>query len=319
MSRGPYFGRRKRSALRIVIWVFLIIAVLAVAALAALPPVITGPMIDRHVDFRRTYSAEEFGLAARKLSLTTEDGLGIVAYEVEQADPKAVIIFLSGIENPSVTAFFGHAKWLAGHGYASVLVEMRAHGESDGDRISLGYKEYLDTRAAVDYILSRDRYDGVPIVVYGLSMGAATAINSIGHIPEIDGLISLSAFSSWADAFADNMVLMGAPEWLAAAERPFAEAYCILKFGLNESRVTPENEIRRLGRRPALLMHSTGDSQVPYASFERLLASAPDHVETWVREGDYHLITTEFEQPELDKEYADTVLGFLEKHFGRES
>lgn len=316
MSKGLHFGKRRRSAGRIVFRVLLVIAVLVLAALAALPPVITNPRIDRRVDFSRTYSAEEFGLTARRLSLTTEDGLGIVAYEVEKANPKAVIIFLSGIESPSVTAFFGHAKWLAGHGYASVLVEMRAHGESQGDRISLGYKEYLDTRAAVDYIRSRAKYDDVPIVVYGLSMGGATAINSVGQIPEIDGLISLSAYSSWADVFADNMVLMGAPEWLAGVERPFAEGYCLFKFGLDAWHVTPKNEIKRLGRRPVLLIHSTGDSQVPYASFERLVASAPAHVETWVREGDYHFITTEFEQPELDREYADKVLSFLERHFG---
>lgn len=303
---------------RIVVKVLLVVAALAVVALAALPPAITEPVISRRVDFGRIYSAEEFGLTARRLHLTTEDGLRIAAYEVEQPDPKAVLIFLSGIQGPTVTAFFGHARWLADHGYASLLVEMRAHGESEGDRISLGYEEHLDVRAAVDYILSSPKYDGVPIVAYGLSMGAATAIAAAGLIPEIDGLVSLSAYSSWPDVFVDNMVRMGAPAWLAALERPFVEGYCILKFGLEGSRVTPKSEIRRLGRRPALLIHSTGDSDVPYGSFERLVASAPAHVETWVREGDHHMIAADFLEPERDQEYAGTVLGFLERHFGRE-
>lgn len=39
---------------------------------------------------------------------------------------------------------------------------MRAHGESDGDVICVGYKEHLDVRAVVDYIKANDRYNDVP-------------------------------------------------------------------------------------------------------------------------------------------------------------
>lgn len=69
-------------------------------------------MLNRHINFKKTYSASEFGIESNDIKLTTSDGLKIAAYEVFQPSPKAVVIFLSGIENPSVTAFFGHAAML---------------------------------------------------------------------------------------------------------------------------------------------------------------------------------------------------------------
>ena len=61
----------------------------------------------------------------------------------------------------------------------------------------------FDVRAAVRHVQSID--PDLPIVAYGLSMSAGTAINAFGEIPEIDAMVTLSAFSSWPDMFADNM------------------------------------------------------------------------------------------------------------------
>jgi len=283
----------------------------------AIPPVVMKDMIKGPVKFSRVYEAEEFGLTSDKVLLTTSDGLNVMAYEVYESSPKAVVIFLSGIHNPSVTAFYGHSKMLAENGYASVLLEMRAHGESEGEVISLGYKEYLDVQAVVDHIKEDSKYANIPIVVYGLSMGGATAINAIGQIPEIDALISMSAYSSWEDAFCDNMVNMGAPKLWGVLQKPFVKLYTTTKFGLNNYNISPKRQIKELGDRPSLLIHSKEDSQIPYLSFQRIMENAPSHVETWVREGDSHFIVEndKFIKPYKDEEYAERIIGFLDKHF----
>lgn len=301
-------------ALKIVV-TFLVIAFLAVLIL--LPPVIMKDMVDFHVDFKETYEASQFGLTAEELTLTTSDGFDIAAYEVYTENPKAVIITISGIHNPSVTAFYPHAKIFREHGYASILYDTRAHGDSEGDTIGLGYKEVLDTRAVVDYIKGSEKYTNTPIVVFGVSMGGAIAINSIGEIEEIDGLISSSAYASWDDAFYDNMVIMGAPKFYSWLQRPFVKLYTNFKYGFDTANITPELEIKKLGDRPALIMHSTADTQVPFASFHRIMKNAPDHVETWIRDGDLHFIATEegFQDLRKDPEYLNRIIGFLEKHF----
>jgi fermentation-respiration switch protein FrsA (DUF1100 family) len=88
-----------------------------------------------------------------------------------------------------------------------------------------------------------------------------------------------------------------------------------VKYGLDGLRVNPLEEIKKLNGRPALLMHSKGDTQVPYASFELLKAAAPE-AETYVVDGDYHFICDEhFLHPEEDVAYSAAVLGFLNAHF----
>ncbi len=302
--------RKRRWWIGIPTGIILLIAVI----FAAIPPLVMNDMVNMHVTFAETWTGAEQGLAPERLVLTTQDGLDIVAYEVYVENPKGVVIFLSGIHNPSVTAFFGHARMLLDEGYASILLEMRAHGESEGDVIALGFKEHKDTRAVVDYIRGNPRYAETPIVVYGLSMGGAVAINSIGQIPEIDALISMSAYSAWDDVFLDNM---GASGLLAAVQRPFIRLYTALKYGWANRGINPKDEIQNLGDRPALLIHARDDAQVPYANFERLVARAPAHVETWVREGDSHFIVEGdlFLTPYEDAEYAERILGFLDRHF----
>ncbi len=101
-----------------------------------------------HVTFAQTFAAADHGLAAERVVLTLQDGLRLGAYEVRVFDPCAVVIFLSGLHHPSVTAFFGHARMLAESGYVSLLLEMRADGESEGDFMALGFHEHRDVRAA---------------------------------------------------------------------------------------------------------------------------------------------------------------------------
>ena len=142
------------------------------------------------------------------------------------------------------------------------------------------------------------------------------AINAAGVMPAIDGVVSLSAFSSWSDVFVDSM---GLPEPFAAVQRAFVDVYLGFVYGFDRRDLVPRRQIERLGSRPALLIHSRGDTQVPFASFERLAARAPAQVETWVREGDAHLVVAEgsFLRPWEDVEYTEVVLGFLGRHFGR--
>ena len=52
---------------------------------------------------------------------------------------------------------------------------------------------------------------------------------------------------------------------------------------------------------------------IPYKSFERLLNHAPSQVETFVRDGDVHFITEDFENQEKDKEYSERIIQFINK------
>lgn len=316
-ARGLQPGSaRRRRARRAAMFVVVAAALVALVTLALIPPLVTGPMIRGPIAFAHTYAGEDVGLTPERLALRTADGLDLAAYWVHVPEPAAVVVFASGTHGPSVTAFFGHAAMLADAGYASLLVELRARGESEGERIGLAYDEVHDLQAAVAEVQARPAYAGAPIVAFGLSLGGATAINAAGVTPAIAGVVSLSAFSSWSDVFVDAM---GLPEPLAGMQRAFVNLYLGFVYGFDRRDLVPRQQITRLGSRPALLVHTRDDSQVPFASFERLVDRAPPQVETWVRAGDAHLVVAEgsFLRPWEDDEYAAVVLGFLGRHFGR--
>lgn len=283
--------------------------------LAFLPYLATGAVINGHIEFEIIYEPEAWGLKAKPLSLITEDGYQLAAWELEAVEPKAVIVFLGGLQHPPVSAFWGHARVLAEHGYSSLLIELRSHGESSGEQVYLGYLEHLDIRAGTDYL--RGRLGDVPLVAFGADLGGVAAINAAGLYSELDGVISIGAFSSWPDLFRDNLYFSGTPLFLALLQKPFVQLYTLVKFGWENRVLYPQKQIANLGSRPALLMHSQDDPLVSVLNLERIMLSAGPgtNVEAWIREGDKHLVTTDFLHPENDPEYLKRVLAFLTSNF----
>lgn len=305
-----------RKKKKIIFGVILGFALLILGSLVTIPALVMNSLVNMHVNFDEVWTAEDFGIDAEHFFVTTDDKLKISAYEVSVENPKAIIICISGIHMPSATVYFGHARFFKENNYSTILFDMRAHGESEGDMICLGYKEYLDTKAVVKHIKADPAYNNIPIVVLGLSMGGTTAINSIGEIPEINGLISLSAFSSVEDVFYEALASQS-PVFLAKMVKPFIPLVALVKYRVNIWSIKPVKEIKKLGNKPALIMHTKEDTEVPYSNFERIIHSAPSHVKTFVREGDIHSITESFTEPEKDTEYSAEILDFLDSNFSK--
>lgn len=283
--------------------------------LALLPAFVTSTLINEHIEFETVYDPKDYELEAQKVSLVTKDDNTLAAWEVAVDNPHAVLIFLGGLNDPPVSAFWGHARLLAEHGYASLLIELRAHGESSGEQISLGYAEHFDVLAGLQYL--QGRYLDIPIVAYGADLGGVAAINAAGLYPELAGVVSIGAFSSWPDLFRDNLYFSGSPLFLAMIEKPFVKLHSLIKFGFKNRDIYPQRQIMNLGTRPALLMHSLADDFVSSINLERIMQKAPKQVETWYREGPEHLVCTDFLHPENDLEYANRVLDFLNRNFAQ--
>lgn len=280
-----------------------------------LPFIVLNRLTNKHINFTDIHKAEDFGLESRHFFVRTDDGLNISAYEVNIENPHAVIICLAGMNYPSATAYLGHARHFREMGFATFFFDMRAHGESDGDMICMGFREHLDVKAVIDYIKSKKKYRDIPLVAMGLSLGASTAIISAGEMPEITGLISLSAFSSWEDIFCDKMNAYS-PEFFTKLEKHLAAWSAKVKYKVDIRKWSPVNAIKKLGTKPALLMHSAEDKEVPFENFKRLVENAPAHVDTFIRKGSCHsVIQGKFTSPEMDEDYFAVLTQFLRKNY----
>lgn len=310
--------RKKRKKI-IVIFISSVLALVLGALIAT--PLYMMPMFLGQRFEQRQYISTDYGIESERVALTTDDGLNLAAWRTRAATNKGTIIILSGIQNPSVTAFFGYAKMFADNGWDALLIEMRARSLSEGDEIGLGLTEWRDVKAGVDFLLQDTSAKDLPIVAMGTSMGGGTVITAAGEIPQIDAVISLSAFSAIDDLIADFMTSADIPRAFAIADVPFVVGYIGLHYGFDALQYTPLNGIAKLGTRPILMMHSTNDTQVPYRQFEKLYAAAQKNnidVTTFIREGDEHFICYEdyVFAPAEDTAFSGAILDFLVKKFG---
>lgn len=305
--------KKKHRGLKIFLIVIAVIVAIVIFLLSITPWLIMKDVLGQHIE-REVYNSADFNVEAEEVTLMTDDELKIASWFVEAENPKANIIILSGIEAPSVTAFFTYAKVFQDRGFNTLLVEMRAHNASEGDEVKLGTEEWMDVKAGVEFLETRT---SCPSVVLGTSMGGATSLVALGEIPELAGAISISAYSSFPDAFVDNMKSMGVPSFYAALQKPFANLYFGIHFGFDQLNYTPINSLQKFDGRPVLFMHTTQDTQVPFESFERLTKKAEElgvNYATSIREADDHFFIKNnmFETPEIDPEFFDIITWFIE-------
>lgn len=303
----------------------LIITTAICLVLLIIAPFIAIPIfLNRHVDYRGyatdnypmqdIYQASDFGLKEKQMYLTTSDGLNIWTSEISSEQPKAIIIYLSGILQPSVTYFYGHAKYMQEKGYASFLLEVRGHGNSDGKKICLGYEEVKDVQAVIEYIKSVKEYEEKPIIIHGVSMGGAIAVNAFGQIKEIDAVIAMSAYSSFEDVLEDSMGNFRIPRLLQKLEKFLLRASLKLSFGsASVNNMKPLEQIKNANGRPMLLISCSGDIEVPMINTQRLHEMNPE-AEIWQRDSWEHFIVKncDFKKVDNDDEYCKRILDFIE-------
>jgi uncharacterized protein len=112
------------------------------------------------------------GLSAETVQLNTR--FGTVAGWYLKRNSDAALLLLHGLRS-NRTQMLGRAKFLAEQGYSVLLVDLYAHGESDGDRITFGLKESSAVPASVRFLKERGAAN---IGAIGLSLGSAAVLLS---------------------------------------------------------------------------------------------------------------------------------------------
>lgn len=111
--------------------------------------------------------------------ITSDDGLSLCAKLLNTNSDKTAIL-THGYHSGYYARFFD-AKKYAENGFNILIICHRAHPESDGRYIGMGYLEKNDLLAFTEYI--RDNIGG-KIIYDGVSMGAVTCILAACEAPE---------------------------------------------------------------------------------------------------------------------------------------
>jgi pimeloyl-ACP methyl ester carboxylesterase len=256
-----------------------------------------------------------------------------------------------------VTRPYARATVLVMHGYTSNKVDMgilrllfspynvllfdfRAHGEDvEGQVSTFGCDEVYDVIAAVDYIRSHAEIKHLPIIGYGFSMGASTAIEANLRSPKMfDALILDCPFDS-----TDDIIKRGFDKIFTTIRIPFLEfeyevpgrslfeRYAMNPYmqpvvifllslftGMDVSKVStmpkhvrPVESAKNI-RVPTQLITCYADSRVPLDAIVRIYKNIPSYKRLWITKGTRHFGSL-FHNPEL---YQHMVTNFIEKVLG---
>ena len=139
----------------------------------------------------------DYQLNAEHLHIRTIDGLSLSAYIIKSNTDtqNGTIILLHGIR-ANKEHFLPLAKQLADSSYNSVIIDLRAHGESEGKYCTFGFLEKYDISILVDSLYNRSDLNK-NIGIWGQSLGGSIAMQSMATTPKIKYGIIESTFSDF--------------------------------------------------------------------------------------------------------------------------
>lgn len=203
------------------------------------------------------------------------------------------------------------------------LFDFRAHGEHTiGQASTMGHDEVFDVFAAVDFLKSHTATAKLPIVGYGFSMGAATAIEAQARDPRLfQALILDCPFDSTENLLHRSLDRFDWPgrsliERYAFDPRVQPVIMFLLRFLANfdSSITTAPKSISPLASAknltiPTLFITCYADARVPVDAVASVYANARGYKRLWVTRGARHYGSI-FHNPEL---YQQVVGNFIEK------
>jgi fermentation-respiration switch protein FrsA (DUF1100 family) len=198
------------------------------------------------------------------------------------------------------------AQVLHDHGFAVLLFDFQAHGESPGRRITFGRLEALDAAAAL--VSVRERIPGERVGVIGISLGAAAAL--LGPAPlQLDALVLESLYPHIDAALANRLRIRLGPVAGPLFTPLLVPVFKLLLppvLGVRPDELRPIDHIGAVAA-PVLVASGTADSHTPLHEAQALFQHAPEPKLFWAVPGARH-VDLERHDP---GQYWPVVLPFL--------
>ncbi len=195
------------------------------------------------------------------VTIITFDGKKLYGRYYHAADGAPLQIQFHGYKSTAVLDFCGGSTYAGKIGHNALVVDQRSHGRSEGKDITFGILERRDVLCWIEYARSRFGED-IPIILEGLSMGAATVLMSTDMpLPQnVKGVIADCPYSAPKDII--KKVTRAEMHLPAEILYPFVKlgARLFAHFNLEESSAVSAVKNTNL---PILIIHGEGDTFVP--------------------------------------------------------
>lgn len=224
-----------------------------------------------------------------------------------EEESKKFVIFLHGYRNCGVNDGGSFLKFLHEQGCNILLMDHQASGKSEGTYESFGLRESRDVLQWIYQLIAQFGAD-IQIVLFGISMGATTALMVMGHnsLPkQVVGCISDCAYTSAKaeiNSVAAGFHLKNAYDYV---NRGFER-----KMGESLDEVDALKAVQKMTR-PVLFIHGDMDATVPLSMGKDLYdAAASEQKELYIVGGANHA-----QSSILGKQYREKLTAFLQATF----
>lgn len=243
--------------------------------------------------------------------IPSASGAVLRGWHVAPPEVHGAVVLLHGAWSDR-SAMLRRARLLSGQGFAVLLFDFQAHGESPGRRITFGQLEALDARAALDFM--RDRHPHERIGAIGVSLGGVASLLGPEAL-RVDALVLESVYPDIVAALVNR---------LRVGLGPLAGPRLAPWLGLLFLRLLPPllgvrrrslRPVERVGTVNAPLLVASGaeDDRTPLAEARDLFARAPELKRFWAVPGVGH-VDLEMHDPEG---YRQVVVDFLAANLRR--
>jgi len=211
---------------------------------------------------------DKYRLNGRLFTFTTQDSLEMSGFIVPaDSVPKGTVVALHGYRS-NKNKYLPVVRYFTRAGYDFIAVDLRGHNMSEGDFTGFSYLEKNDIDALIDYLEANGMIRG-KLILYGHSIGAATALAVAVKRDDVDALILESIFTSF-DRIIPNYIRFYTGV-SADSLPPEAE-----KFIFDQIRI-PADSIRPVDmapsvRIPAFVAHGGKDVKVPWQQGKEVYA-----------------------------------------------
>lgn len=242
------------------------------------------------------------------VTITSRDGLKLSARYYHTADGAPLDICCHGYKSHPFTDFSGGSGLCFEMGHNLLLIDQRAHHNSEGKTISFGILERWDVLSWAQYAVGRFGSD-VKITLYGISMGGATVLMA-SELPlpeQVKGIVADCPYAKAEDIILNVGAKMHYPPKLI---RPFLHLGARLFGGFRLSQTDAIRAVKQT-KVPILIIHGEADGFVPCAMSEPVRAANPNMVRRFTFPGADHGISY-LVDPErysrIVKEFAEEIL-----------
>jgi len=160
----------------IFLWVFSFIIVLFLATGMVLSIYFT-----RRGQFGEVHSPDEYGLLFESIEFKTSDGLTLHGVWIPTSGSTRAVIVMHG-HGGSYDFDLYRAPSLHKAGFNVLFFDFRAHGRSEGKRMTFGYEERRDVLGAIEFLHSRGMQH---IGLLGFSYGGIVSMLFGAEFPEV--------------------------------------------------------------------------------------------------------------------------------------